>query len=47
MSPENLMAKKVMTIDLFKADLWSLGVTMFAFAYFQVPFKGESMDELL
>ena len=46
MAPECLNISKNGSYDPFKADIWSLGVSMFCFAYFIVPFTGESLIKL-
>ena len=46
MAPEVLNTKNTGNFDGFKADIWSLGVTMYSFAYFVIPFKGYDLTEL-
>jgi serine/threonine protein kinase len=46
MAPELLSIKKTGSFDGFSADIWSLGVTMYAFAYLRVPFIGKELIEL-
>jgi serine/threonine protein kinase len=44
MAPE--MFQKEMHYSGKAADVWSLGVTCFSFAYLSVPFNGETVIEL-
>ena len=46
MAPEILNVKKTGSFDPYIADIWSLGVTMYSFAYLKVPFLGKNLVEL-
>lgn len=46
MAPEILNVKKGGSYCPFIADIWSLGITMYSFAYFKVPFIGKNLVEL-
>jgi [calcium/calmodulin-dependent protein kinase] kinase len=43
MAPETLSAEKNQGYSGRAADLWSLGVTFFAFTFLAVPFNGDSV----
>ena len=47
MAPELIKkkAKDSTYIDLFKADVWSLGVTLFQLCYKRLPFSSSSAAE--
>ena len=46
MAPEVMNLKKGENYDPFKADIWSLGVTMYCFAYLNLPFSGKNLIDL-
>lgn len=46
MAPELLNIKKTGSFDPYASDIWSLGVTMYTFAYLKVPFFGKTLVEL-
>lgn len=47
MAPELLDSENKITISGKQADIWSLGVTFFAFTFLKVPFYGANVFELL
>jgi hypothetical protein len=42
MAPE-LHKKNASECDLFKADIWSLGITFYTYAYLKLPFHGNCL----
>jgi len=46
MAPEVINFKKNGEFCPFMADIWSLGVSIYCFAYFKVPFQGKNLEEL-
>jgi serine/threonine protein kinase len=47
LAPEILAGNEISTLDLKKADIWSLGITMYCFAYLKIPFEGDSRKDIL
>lgn len=47
MAPELLENEKKIKISGQQADIWSLGVTFYAFTFLKVPFYGANVFELL
>lgn len=45
-APETLLSGQVFYFDGKKADIWSLGITLFSFVYGDIPFKSMSIPVL-
>jgi [calcium/calmodulin-dependent protein kinase] kinase len=46
MAPEMLASVNPEGYSGKAADIWSFGVTMFAFSFLKIPFSGDSVPEL-
>jgi serine/threonine protein kinase len=44
MAPELLNIKKTGAYCPYLADIWSIGITMYAYAYLNVPFMGKTLE---
>lgn len=48
MSPESMNEKKISVgISGKLSDIWSLGITLFCFAFLELPFNGKNTNELI